>query len=136
MEVGNEYPTTRVIGIDISPIQPNKVPSNVEFIMMDLTEGLQFNDGSTDLVQSRFILHSGPMSLNGRLINAGVTVDKWPGFMREAFRILKPGSGWAQCIEFAFPFVFSENNSLPLDAPLSKVNQAYIVPHGGPKLII
>lgn len=39
--------------MDISPIQPTYVPLNVEFIVKDLTEGLDFDDGSTDLVQSR-----------------------------------------------------------------------------------
>ena len=44
-----------MVGIDLSPIQPaHKVPTNAEFIMMDLTDGLPFDEGSTDLIQSRF----------------------------------------------------------------------------------
>jgi len=54
IEVADEHSTARVIGTDLSPIQPTEVPANAEFILMDLTEGLQFDDGSTDLVQSRF----------------------------------------------------------------------------------
>jgi len=53
LEVAEQYPGTRVSGIDISPIQPTFVPGNAEFIIMDLTQGLDFDDGSTDFVHSR-----------------------------------------------------------------------------------
>jgi SAM-dependent methyltransferase len=53
IEVGEQYPGARVYGVDISPIQPTYVPLNVEYVLMDVTEGLDFDDGSTDLVQSR-----------------------------------------------------------------------------------
>jgi hypothetical protein len=54
MEVANEYPTAKVYGIDLSPIQPKSVPENVEFITpMDFTKGLNFETGSFDLVHSR-----------------------------------------------------------------------------------
>jgi hypothetical protein len=51
--MADDYPTARVVGTDLSPIQPTEVPTNAEFILMDLTQGLDFDDGSTDLVQSR-----------------------------------------------------------------------------------
>ena len=60
---------------------------------------------------------------NDRIIHAGVTESHWPLFMEEVYRVLKPGSGWAQCIEFGYPYCLSENDSLPRDAPLSKVTQ-------------
>ena len=53
IEVADDYPTAHVIGVDLSPIQPTEVPTNAEFILMDLTKGLEFDDGATDLVQSR-----------------------------------------------------------------------------------
>ena len=54
LEVGDKFTKTRVIGTDLSPIQPvEDLPDNVEFIVSDMTEGLPFNDGSTDLVHSR-----------------------------------------------------------------------------------
>ena len=52
-EVAWEYPEAKVIGIDLSPIQPGYVYQNMEYIVMDLTQGLDFDDGSTDLVHSR-----------------------------------------------------------------------------------
>ena len=53
LQVADEYPGALVYGIDISPIQPNYIPGNAEFIVMDLTRGLDFEDGSTDFVHSR-----------------------------------------------------------------------------------
>jgi SAM-dependent methyltransferase len=53
IEVGEQYPGARVYGVDISPIQPTHIPLNVEYVLMDVTEGLDFEDGSTDLAQSR-----------------------------------------------------------------------------------
>lgn len=87
---------------------------------MDLTKGLLFDIGSTDLVQSRS--HASYGSPDGRIIHAGVIESNWPIFMKDVYRILKPGTGWAQCLEFGYPYCLSENNTLPKDSPLSKVD--------------
>lgn len=53
LEVADEFPTARVIGLDLSPIQPTYVARNAEFIVEDVNEGMGFSDASTDLVHSR-----------------------------------------------------------------------------------
>jgi hypothetical protein len=54
IEVADDFPRTRVIGMDLSPMQPNDVPLNCEFIVGDLTESLaDFDDGSFDFIHSR-----------------------------------------------------------------------------------
>jgi ubiquinone/menaquinone biosynthesis C-methylase UbiE len=54
IEVADQFPTTRVIGMDLSPIQPGEMPLNCEFVVGDLTKDLDlFDDGSVDLVHSR-----------------------------------------------------------------------------------
>ena len=53
IEVEEQYLGAQVFRVDISPIRPTYVLENVEFNVMDLTDGLDFDDGSTDLVQSR-----------------------------------------------------------------------------------
>jgi len=121
IEVGEQFPTAQVFGTDLSPIQPTLVPLNVEFVIMDLTDGLDFDDGSTDLVQSR-------------VVHAGVKDVQWPAYLKEIFRILKPNYGWTQMMETAYPHCFSNNKSLPKDAPLSKffqyVHQQFRVEQG------
>lgn len=54
VEVAERYPSAIVVGMDLSPIQPTLVPENCEFIVADLNQGLDFYDGSQDLVQSRY----------------------------------------------------------------------------------
>jgi len=53
VEVAEQFPSARVCGIDLSPIEPENAPINTEFIVMDLTKGLEFDDRSTDFVHSR-----------------------------------------------------------------------------------
>ena len=55
-EVAEQFPDARVVGIDLSPVQPTAVPDNCEFIVADFTEGLEFDNGSLDLVHSRLHL--------------------------------------------------------------------------------
>lgn len=53
MEVAQEFPLTKVIGIDLSPIQPTDVPDNCEFRVESLLDGLTFDTGSVDYLQER-----------------------------------------------------------------------------------
>lgn len=55
IEVAEQVPSARVVGLDLSPIQPTLVPSNAEFIVEDVTQGIGFSDASTDLVHSRYL---------------------------------------------------------------------------------
>jgi hypothetical protein len=52
---------------------------------------------------------------------AGVTKNQWSAYVREIFRITKPGTGWAQIIE---PSVYLEcdDDSVPNDAAVWEVN--------------
>lgn len=53
VEVADQFSSAAVYGTDLSPIQRQRIPPNAEFRKEDVTEGLTFDDGSTDLVQSR-----------------------------------------------------------------------------------
>jgi methylase of polypeptide subunit release factors len=56
-EVADLFPHARVYGTDLSPVQRSEAPENVEYIVNDFTKGLDFDSGSTDLVQSRLDNH-------------------------------------------------------------------------------
>jgi len=106
IEVASQFPTARVVGMDIAPIQPADIPANCEFIVGDLTEDLDnYGTGSIDLVHSRFL-------------HAGIKKNQWQSYVNEIFRILKPGEGWAQAAESA-GFGFEDNVS-PTDGVLPK----------------
>lgn len=53
VEVAQEFPGAKVVGTDLSPIQPTDIPDNCEFIMESLLDGLSFDTGSVDYLQAR-----------------------------------------------------------------------------------
>ena|SRR5271156_4037075 len=84
IEVAELYSTARVIGIDLSPIQPLIVPSNAEFQIGDLTVDLEaFHQMSFDFIHSR-------------LVKLGVQEWQWDRYVGQVFHLLKPDVGWAQ----------------------------------------
>lgn len=54
IDVATQFPKARVLRIDLSPIQPENGPTNCEFLVADLNDGLKFPDERMDLVHSRF----------------------------------------------------------------------------------
>lgn len=61
-----------------------------------------------------------------RIVGGGVTKTQWPAYMKEVYRILKPGTGWVQCGEFD-PLLRCDDNSVPADAALWKVSALHEV---------
>lgn len=55
-----------------------------------------------------------------RIINAGVMRHQWPEYMKEVYRVLKPG-GWIQCTEFRGHQLLAEGN-VPEDCALREVS--------------
>jgi ubiquinone/menaquinone biosynthesis C-methylase UbiE len=62
IEVAEQFPGAKVVGMDLSPIQPIDVPQNCEFVVGDLNEGLEFDSGSMDLVQGRYVCTFKPLT--------------------------------------------------------------------------
>ena len=87
--------------------------------MGDVNRGIPLPDNSTDLVNSRYPKLAS--QTDDSLIHAGVAESEWPAYLKEAHRILKPGTGWVQCVELGFPFAISQNDTLPKDAALYQV---------------
>jgi ubiquinone/menaquinone biosynthesis C-methylase UbiE len=94
------------------------VPENCEFIVADFTEGLDFDTGSLDFVHSRYTLYRSKTDC--RLVTAGIKATQWPGYMNEIMRVLKPGTGWAQCAELAVRPICTDG-SVPEDATVFEV---------------
>lgn len=80
MDVADDYPEARVIGVDLSPIQPTAVPPNLQFQIMDADEDWDFSE--------RFDL------IHTRLMN-GFSIKSWPFFYQQAFAHMRPG-GWVE----------------------------------------
>jgi SAM-dependent methyltransferase len=71
IDFADEHPTAKVFGIDLSPIQPEFIPPNVEFQVDDLQQEWTFRDMCFDFIHARGM--------------AGSFKD-WQYVFREAFR--------------------------------------------------
>ncbi|MBE3561773.1 MAG: class I SAM-dependent methyltransferase [Ktedonobacteraceae bacterium] len=86
LEVAFAHPDKRVVGIDISTRMLNYARmrahvqgrTNVTFQFMDATEPLNFPDNSFDFVNARFLI-------------GFMWKEIWTSFVRECFRITRPG---------------------------------------------
>jgi hypothetical protein len=125
IEVAKEYPAGNVYGLDLSPVDRTEIPENCHFVVGDVNNGLPFANGSMDLVQSRYNNLRGRV-YSRRILMAGVQKNQWSAYVREVFRITKPGTGWVQIIE---PSVYLEcdDDSVPEDAAVWEVTQSYSI---------
>ncbi|KAB8068026.1 S-adenosyl-L-methionine-dependent methyltransferase [Aspergillus leporis] len=76
LEFADLYPSAKVIGTDLSPIQPRWVPPNVQFEIDDCCDEWLYHKNSFDFVHVRALY--------------GCVAD-WHHFYRQAFRHIKPG---------------------------------------------
>ncbi|KAK5072211.1 hypothetical protein LTR64_004008 [Lithohypha guttulata] len=76
IQVADEYPSAQVIGTDISPIQPNWVPPNVQFQIDDAETNWAFPQDSFDFIHIRC---------------GGGSIRNWPALLAQAYDHLKPG---------------------------------------------
>ncbi|PYH45120.1 class I SAM-dependent methyltransferase [Aspergillus saccharolyticus JOP 1030-1] len=98
VQVAEQYPQCEVIGVDISPqMSPDFAPDNLWFQVDDLNRSFTFPSDNFDLVHSR-------------MLATGIDRDRWPSYIRDIKRVLKPGS-WVQMVEMYFN-VQSDNGSL------------------------
>ncbi|KAL7269431.1 hypothetical protein RUND412_007913 [Rhizina undulata] len=103
IDVADQYPHAGIVGVDLSAIQPNWVPTNVTFEVDDIEETWQYHDNSFDFIHIR---------------NMAGSVTDWKKLYRQAFKALKPG-GWIEVQEFSDPFS-TNDGSLPRNSALWK----------------
>ncbi|KAJ3455389.1 hypothetical protein MRS44_013989 [Fusarium solani] len=87
IDFADEHPSAQVIGTDISPIQPEWVPSNLEFQLDDANLEWTFKE------RFEFIY--------GRRMVGSIT--DWVEFAKKAFAALQPG-GYLECHELSMSF--------------------------------
>ena len=51
---------------------------------------------------------------------SGLTQEQWPLFVKDVFRVCKPGTGWAQLIE-ASAYLSCDDGTVPKDSPIWEV---------------
>lgn len=96
-----------MIGIDLSPIQPKWVPSNVTFEVDDVEQAWTYERNSFDLIHIRQL--------------CGFISD-WPKLYKQALRILKPGG----VLEIQDTLDFEcDDGTLPKDSYMVKWNNLW-----------
>lgn len=96
----NLLPNATITGVDLSPVQPLDVPSNVHFEIQDCSEDDWVRDlGSVDFCHVRFMA--------GSLIS-------YQDLIRTSRRYLRQGTGWLECHEL-LPGPVSDDNTIPKD---------------------
>lgn len=113
MRVAKALPDVQVTGVDISQMMTeyarftaqNQHIHNVDFCIMDIRHAIDFPDASFDIVHSRFL-------------TSFLSTTTWPVFMRECFRVLRPG-GVVMSTEF-------ENVGISTSLSLTRYNALMI----------
>ena len=96
----DQLPNAQITGIDLSPIQPDMVPSNVTFEIQDCADSDWCrNLGSIDLIHSRFMAGS---------------LESYRKLIRTARKYLKPGTGWLELHEI-HPKPVCDDGTMPAD---------------------
>ncbi|KAJ5172805.1 hypothetical protein N7492_005398 [Penicillium capsulatum] len=112
VDVAEQNPDCEVIGVDIAPhMSPDDVPENLWLQVDDLNRTFTFPTNHFDLVHSR-------------LLATGIHRARWPSYIRDIVRVLKPG-GWVQMVEIYFN-VQSDNGSITDDHALRKWSKQYL----------
>nr|CAF06071.1 conserved hypothetical protein [Neurospora crassa] len=100
IEMGETYPSAKVVGVDLSPIQPVWIPPNVEFVVDDI-EDEWVQDSDFDFIHLRWV---------------SITLKDNETLFRRIFENLKPG-GWVESVEVK-PRVFSDDDTVKPDHAL------------------
>ncbi|KAK4450843.1 S-adenosyl-L-methionine-dependent methyltransferase [Podospora aff. communis PSN243] len=83
IDLANDFPDAKVIGTDISAVQPSWVPPNCSFQIDDAQLDWTFKKSSFDLIHIRNLFGG---------------IDDWPKLYRQAFEHLESG-GWIESME-------------------------------------
>ncbi|KAG6044178.1 hypothetical protein E4U39_003610 [Claviceps sp. Clav50 group G5] len=110
VEVGDRYPSAKVRGIDIAPIQPAWVPVNVTFLVDDCEQ--DWIERDVDLAHFRFTI---------------ATLKNTSQVLGHAFKSLRPG-GWIELQEL-LPTPLCDDGTMPDDDPVKylyeKIERAF-----------
>ncbi|KAL2213528.1 S-adenosyl-L-methionine-dependent methyltransferase [Sarocladium strictum] len=96
IDFADEYPSAQVIGTDLSPIQPDWVPTNCSFELHDAETRWRWPDNHFDFIHVRCLMGS---------------IKDWPALYRQIFRCLKPG-GWVEHLDYSID-ITCDDGSIP-----------------------
>ncbi|KAF6815903.1 methyltransferase domain-containing protein [Colletotrichum plurivorum] len=99
---GDDHPEADIIGVDLSPSQPQNVPPNIRFEIDDVEEEWNYSQGF-EYIHSRFMTSS---------------ISDWKKFLQQCYANLEPG-GYVELQEGDL-FPLSDDGTLTRDHALNK----------------
>ncbi|KAG0198286.1 hypothetical protein BGX28_008264 [Mortierella sp. GBA30] len=118
LEMSTEYTETNFTGIDISAVWPTEIrPRNCRFQVVNVVQGLPFEDDTFDFVYQRFLI-------------MGYQANDWPFIIQELVRVTKPGG----IIELTETPIGSNSNGPELTRMLGIVEQGCLAKGLDPKV--
>jgi len=103
IDMGDQYPSAKVIGTDLSPIQPSWVPPNVIFEVDDAASDWTFPESHFDFIHARTL---------------GGGIRDWPTLLARCFKHVKPG-GKIEITEGRAVYL-CDDDTLPKDSAMAK----------------
>ncbi|KAF5660554.1 methyltransferase [Fusarium heterosporum] len=103
IEMADMHPTAEVVGVDLSPIQPNFIPPNCIFEVDDINKEWTYPEDKFDFIHIRYMTG---------------TVPDWTEFLTKAQRHLTPG-GWIEHVEI-WGDARADDDTMSPDSPLKK----------------
>jgi hypothetical protein len=109
IEFAEEHPSARVLGVDLSPIQPAQVPPNCEFLIDDCEQDWIYQT-QFDYIHTRAMV---------------AAIKNWGRFFEQAHVNLKPG-GYIECQELVFPIRCMEPDVTAENSPLVRWSSLFL----------
>lgn len=107
IEFADSYPSAKVVGTDLSPIQPVFVPPNCSFLVEDSESDWQWEE-KFDFIHSRALASSW---------------RDWRRYFWQCYEQLAPG-GYLELHEFTFPFRCDDETAAP-DNPMMEWSRLF-----------
>ncbi|KAI1823310.1 S-adenosyl-L-methionine-dependent methyltransferase [Xylaria intraflava] len=108
IDFADMYPLAEVIGVDISPSQPQWIPPNLKFEIDDITLPWTYPPSTFDFVHMRWLVGA---------------IPNWNSVFEEAYKSLKPG-GIFESIETSC-LIQSDDNTVPPGCALDQWGQVF-----------
>ncbi|CAL3971104.1 hypothetical protein PZA11_007450 [Diplocarpon coronariae] len=103
IEMGDLYPGANILGVDLSPIQPEWVPANVKFMVDDVESPWLKPPNYFEYIHARHTV---------------MAIRDWPLLMQRALEHLKPG-GWLELQEIHH-YPYCHDGSMPVSHPVAQ----------------
>ncbi|KPI36589.1 uncharacterized protein AB675_4352 [Cyphellophora attinorum] len=108
IDFADQYPSATVIGTDLSPIQPEYIPPNLQFEIDDAASDWTFPKNSFDFIHVRGLFGS---------------LRDWPRFYQQVLEHLKPG-GYYEQLECSC-YCHADDDTTPPGSPLARWGQLF-----------